>query len=104
MLVLSFVTGWVRLSFVSMQGAQVVLIVDLVDALPIDLQVFARLLVVAQVAELGHIKDSLEASDNWMVTLTLVCNQLGHVFEEAWDERLRHFRGVLHCGALVDLE
>ena len=85
MLVLTFVAGWISLSFVPVQGAQVVLIVYLIDAFSIDFQVLARLLVVAQVAQLGHIVDSFKAGDNWVVTLTLIRDQLCHVFEEARD-------------------
>ena len=93
-----------RLPLIAVQGAQVRLVVDLVDSFALDAHSFLLLLEFAQISKFLHIENALQITDHWVVALALVNNQLGELVQKKGNQPFCNGRRVLHCWALVDLE
>ena len=63
-----------RLPLIAVQGAQVRLVVDLVDSFALDAHSFLLLLEFAQISKFLHIENALQITDEWMISLALVNN------------------------------
>ena len=83
MFVLSFVRRWIALLFIPVQRTQVILIIYFIYALPLDFYVFLRLLEVAQVAQLRHLENALEAPNIRVITLPLISYQFNQIFHKS---------------------
>lgn len=82
MFVLSFVRRWIALLFIPVQCTQVILIIYFIYALALNFYVFLRLLEVAQIAQLGHLENALEAPNIWVITLPLISYQFDQIFHK----------------------
>lgn len=90
-LIVSVVPGRVRFLLVSVQCAQVGLVVNLIDSFAFNLKFcLLCLLEVCEVAQLGNIVDLFKSTNLWVITLALVDHELCHVLKEAGHELTGH--------------
>ena len=93
-----------RLPLIAVQGAQVRLVVDLVDSFALDAHSFLLLLELAQISKFLHIENAFQITDDGVVALALVNDKLGKLVKEKGNELFCNGCRVFHSWALVYLE